>query len=219
MPKILRPIIIIVAVLIVIIVALIMVHEAIEARVFRELSGQHGVNITTGERHGNLFTGYNLINVEVRQTMGQGDTPPGAFRTARLSVHWKLRPFSINEISWDEGSYAFITDDGVDELIQVGAGNLLPDDTGWLNGDSFRIGPDDWDGSATLKIRRDGKEIDGSIVINHLPSRYIEIAGTAPDNFRLPSEVIVSIDIAGEPGNATISGSVSDPFTRRTFRF
>lgn len=219
MLKILRPIIIIIAVLLVIVIALFIAHEAIEARVFRELAGQHGISITIGSRNGNLLAGYDLIDVEVRQTTGQGDTPPGVFRTSRLSIHWKLRPFSISEISWDEGSYAFITGDDVDEIIPVGAGTLLPDDTGWLVGDAFDIGPDQWDGTMTLKIRRDGKEVDGAIIVNHLPSRYIDIAGTAPEDFRLPPEVVVAINLAGVPGNITASGSVSDPYTRRSFRF
>jgi len=217
--KLLRPISIIIGVFVLLVLIGLVIHEIIEARGFRELSRQPGVQISIGSRHGNLLSGYDLKDIEIRQTAGRGDTPPGIFRTALLSVHWELRPFSLTSISWDEGSFSFATEDGTEERITIGAGSLSPDDTGWLVGDRIKIGPDRWDGSALLKIRADGKELEGSMNIDHLPSRYIEIAGTAPEDFRLPAEVIVSIEFSGAPGNIRGSGSVSNSLTRQTYRF
>jgi hypothetical protein len=219
MGTILRLTVIIAAIVGAIAVTLVTIHEVVEARIFRDLASRYGLNLNAENRTGNLLYGYTFKPVELIQPSQQADKPSGDFKTPRLTVHWHLRPFQLTEISWDDGTYGFVSDNRVHDEIAVGHATLLPDDSGWLASEPFKIGPDEWDGSATLKIRRDGKEIEGQIVINHLPSRYIEIAGTAPEDFRLPAEVIVSINLSGAPGNVTVSGSVSDPLTRNTFRF
>ncbi len=218
--KSLNPILKILATLLVIVALLFLTHEIIEAKVFREFSNQPGTEVRIGSRSGNLFSGYILKNVEIKQTATQEDIPSSAFRTPRLTVHWELKPLQLTEISWDPGTFIVFPEDAPEEKIEVGEGSLLPDDTGWLvqEGD-ISIGPKSWDGSMTLKLRVDMQEIEGEIKIKKVPARIIRMMGEIPDGFTIPNEATVEIKLEGSPQSIRATGTVSDPFTRRTFRF
>ena len=214
----LRPIFIIIAVFIGIAILLLIGHEIIEARMFRMLSNQPGVRISIGAKHGSLFSGYELTDVEITQTAAHEDASPGRFATPRLTVHWQLRPFALTEITWEEGSIAFLEDNAPEEF-RIGGGSLVPDGEGWLRSDEIDIGPATWGGRATIGIRADGKLVRGEISIDRLPAEIVRAAGTVPEGFILPPSVIVELRFEGEPGRLRATGSVSNPLTRESYRF
>jgi len=210
----------IVIALVIIAILLFVAHAIIEARVFAMIARSPGMEITIGSRRGNLITGYDLTRVRIRQTRTAGDTPPSVFSTPRLTVHWGLSPFALTEISWDQALLTISPPDKPEEEIDVGGGSLLPDDTGWLvSPDDIAIGPQEWNGSMSLKLRVDVKEVDGKIDIERLPARLIRLMGTVPEDFYLPDRAIVEINLSGSPQNMRATGSVSNPLTRQTFRF
>ena len=81
------------------------------------------------------------------------------------------------------------------------------------------IGSETWDGSADVRIRADAREVDISVRIDRLPGRLIELMGTPPEGFIIPNQVILEMEITGSPQNLRVSGQVSDPLTRRSYRF
>jgi len=204
----------------ILIIVIFVGHEIIEARVFRELKNQPGVNIHIGSRSGNLLSGYTFRNFSVTQKISQDSDSPQTIYTPRMTVRWKFNPFELSEISWDAGTFSTESGDGDTEEIPVADGALLPDGLGWLTSeDEIKIGENDWDGSMALKVRVDLKELEGKIIIDRLPGRFIELMGNVPDGFPIPRHASVELDLAGSPERVNVTGRVSDPSTRQSFRF
>lgn len=211
---------ILLTVLVVIAILLAIVHEVIEARIFSRLQNQPGIELTVQSRSGNLFTGYDLLNLSVRQTQGPQDSPPSTFTTPRLTVHWKLNPFKLREISWDTGTLVFNQPDGDSEEIPIGSGTMAGNETVWLEPESpVTIGPESWRGTADIRLRADASEIDATIVIERLPGRMLDLMGAPAGDFGTPSQVKLEMELSGNPNNLNASGQVTDTLTRRSYRF
>jgi len=220
MLKSVHPAIKITASIVLLIVILIAGHEIIEAKIFHALTNQPGMQIHIGSKSGNLFSGYTLRDLSVTQKIARGDAPPETFSTSRVTVHWSLNPFQLTELSWDIGSYKITPSDSDPVEIPVGGANLKPDASGWLVPDGkIVVGESDWDGNMNLKIRVDIKELNGKITIRRLPGRLINIMGDPPEGFAVPSHANLDLDFSGNPSAIKVSGTVSDPLTRRSFRF
>ena len=211
---------ILLAVLVAIAILLAIAHEVIEARIFSRLQNQPGIELSVQSRSGNLFSGYNLHQVSVRQTEGGQDSPPATFSTGRISVHWKLNPFKLREISWDTGTLVFNQPDGDSEEIPIGSGTLAGNETVWLEPESpVTIGPETWHGTADIRLRADATELDATIVIDRLPGRMLELMGAPAGDFSTPSQVKLEMDLSGNPQKLNASGQVTDTYTRRSYRF
>ncbi|HDS30378.1 MAG TPA: hypothetical protein ENN67_04965 [Firmicutes bacterium] len=220
MTKLKFTIITVVVVLVFLAIAIPVIHLTIESRLFAEILNQPGIEVKIGSRHGNLLTGYTLMNFSVMQTETHADMPASGFKTARLTVHWKLRPFAVTEISWDEAVLTLKPHEGKSEEIEISGGRILPTDPGWLETVSpVSIGPESWNGNATMKIRADGQDISASVEIERLPGRFLMIAGSPPPGFDIPPEAHLQMDLKGAPSNLRASGRVTDLFTRKSFRF
>jgi hypothetical protein len=201
-------------------IALAVVYKVVESKLFDSLLNQPGIQVSIGSRHGNLFSGYTLNDVSFLQTETHGEMPATGFRTQRLAVHWKLRPFAITEISWDRATLTLVPGTGSNEEIPIGEGKVLPTDPGWLDSESpVTVGPDTWDGTANIRIRADVKDLKVSVEIQRLPGRIVRLVGAPPEGFDLPNEVFLTMEFEGSPPNLKASGRVSDPFTRRSYNF
>jgi len=195
-------------------------HELIEARIFRGLTHQPGLQITIGARRGNLLRGYDLFDLFIKQTAAAPSASRASFATSRVMVRWRLRPFQFTEMSWDPGEIALESPDGERVEIPLGGAALFLDESGWLaSGDEVSVGPESWGGSATLQIRADLGEVDGSVRIDRLSGRVLELGGIVLEDFIIPSRVILEMRLTGPPSNMRATGRVSDPATRRSFSF
>jgi len=215
----LKPVIIVFSILIILTILVLVAHEMIEARIFRSIANQPGVQLRIGRRHGNLLHGYTLNNIEINQS-ASGNTPSFTITTPEMSIHWKLQPFSLTELSWDEGVFKIQNADGTDEDIDFDACSLQPGNPGWLQPpEPIQIGPDSWNGTLNLKIRTYADEIDGEIVIANFPSRMISLFGDIPRGTMLPPQVRIEATISGPLNNPQTDASVMDPFTRQEYSF
>jgi len=217
--RVLKPILIVLAVLVGLAVLLVVAHEVIEARVFRRLADQPGLRITIGARVGNLFRGYDLRDVEITSTRKQGDAPPSVFRTPRLTVHWELRPFKVTRIAWDGGTLSLLPEGGGEEEIAIGEGSLVPDEAGKLVCEPIAIGPESWRGRLSLEIDPRARRLSGRIDIDRLPATIVRLMGTVPPEYEIPDVVTVAVNLSGVLPDIRASGAISNPLTRETYRF
>ena len=207
-------------IIIVLVVIFAAAYVLVEKKIFSMLSEQPGVKIEFSAKTGNLFTGYTISDLTLRQTQSRNDVPPTVFTTPRLTVHWKLKPTGLTEISWDEGNLAISLDNGGSEDIMIGEGALLPGEPGWLESKSdIDIGQVAWGGAMSLKIRRKIEEVKAEVNFHNFPSRLITLFGESPRGFILPEIVSVEMELDGPPNNLEAHGTVSDPLTRRSYRF
>jgi hypothetical protein len=207
-------------IIIVLVVIFAAAYVLVEKKIFSMLSEQPGVKIEFSAKTGNLFTGYTISDLTLKQTQSHNDVPPTVFTTPRLTVHWKLNPAGLTEISWDEGNLAISLDNGGSEDIMIGGGSLLPGEPGWLESESdIDIGQIAWGGALSVKIRQKVEEVKAVVNFNNFPSRLISLLGEQPRGFILPEMVIVEMELDGPPSNLEAHGTVSDPLTRRSYRF
>jgi hypothetical protein len=210
----------IVAILIVVaLIGLIVAHEIIEGRVFRELENQPGMQVSVGRRVGTLIYGYKLIDIMVRYTGAENEGLPATLEIPRLNVRWHLRPLELTGVDWGESELVLGPTSEEPEEIRIGAGALHQDEPGWLASDAIPLGPDGWRGSGTLVVRTDGKEMSATVRIERLPGRLVEVVGGGPEGFEVPEYVVLEMELRGGPTRLQASGSISDPVTRRSFRF
>ena len=207
-------------IIIVLAVILTTSYFLIEKKIFAMLSDQPGVTLEYSAKSGNLFSGYTLTDLTLRQTESRNDFPPTTFTTPRITVRWRLNPRGLTEISWDEGNLRLMLENGGSEDIRIGEGALLPGDAAWLeSGSDIMIGPDSWNGKMTVRIRQDVQEIRANVDFNRIPSRMISLFGESPMGFVMPDVAILEMDISGTAGRLEAHGTVSDPLTRRSYRF
>jgi hypothetical protein len=207
-------------IVIVLVIIFATAYVLVEKKIFSMLSSQPGVKIEFTAKSGNLFTGYTISGLTLRQTETRNEVPPTIFTTPRLAIHWKLNPAGLTEISWDEGNLAISLDNGGSEDIMIGVGSLLPGESGWLESQSdIDIGQIAWGGTMTVKIRQKLQEIKAQVNFRNLPSRLISLFGESPGGFILPATVIVDMQLDGPPSNIEAHGTVTDPPSRRSYRF
>lgn len=206
---------------IVIVLAAILItgYVIVEKKIFAMLTDQPGARIEFSGKSGSLFSGYTITDFYMEQTETRNDVPPTKFTTPRLTIHWKLNPIEVTEISWDGGNLTLMLGDDLED-IRIGEGSLLPGEYGWLESVSeIEIGPDSWDGTLDLKIRQKIDEIKAEVNFENLPSRLIAIFSDPPPGFILPRNVVLEMNMDGPPGNLEAHGTVSDPNSRRSYRF
>jgi hypothetical protein len=209
--------------LVLVLVAGFIAYRVAEARLFKTLASQPGMQITIGSRQGNLFSGYTLSNVSIHSD-ASGDSPATTFITPKLVIRWILRPPSLTYISWDTASYKVQASGKPEEEIPIGAGVLspstAPDRKGWLVSQSpISVGPDSWHGVADLNLTSDIKRVEGTLSVQNLPVRFLSLAATVPSDFSPLGNIILEMQFEGNPQGMRASGVVTDPFTRESFRF
>ena len=92
---------------------------------------------------------------------------------------------------------------------------------GWMVTDSpVTVGPDEWLGQASLRVRRDIGMLDGKINIERLPT---SVSGACRRIFRARSrrpEILCSyMTFNGNAQGIKANGAVTDPSTRQAYRF
>lgn len=212
---------IVAVVLLLLVLAGILAYRFVEHRIFSELeSGSYGLTLDYSSKSGNLFMGYKLAGVKLTSNAGGEGTVATSFSTPGLELHWKLRYFHFTDISWDEAVLTLDFPEGDTEEIQIAAGILENAGNGWLESENeIQIGPDSWNGTADIRLKADGTEVDCSVTIDNLPGQILHNAGTIPEGFNVPREVILEMTITGPVRNIQTSGSVANPYTRQKFNF
>ncbi len=220
MSKTSKPIIWIASIVIIIAIIFALGYKIVENKIFAYIANQPGIEFSYSSKSGNLFSGYQLNDLFIKKSRAGNDVPSTSFATPGLTMHWRLKPFKLTEITWEEGNVTIYNDINSVEEIRIGAGSLLPDLTGWLEtGNEIELGPMAWDGKIIPKIRQTGQEIKIEIFIERFPSRLISIIGSSPPDFNLPYQVVLEMNLEGTPQNLEAHGTVSDPLTRRSYRF
>ena len=204
-------------------VILIVAHAVIEARIFRMLTSQPDVTVKIGSHYGNLFKGYTLVDLSVHRNPTL-DRPGSGFTTPKLTVHWRLRPMMVTQVFWDDGKFQLEPQSGPSEEFPISGSALNlstdPNQLGWLVTEKpIVVGPTSWSGQADLKLRADGQQVQGKIHIERFPARYLSLATEIPKGFTPVGDVMLDIDLSGSPQNPLVTGSVSEPLTRKAFRF
>jgi hypothetical protein len=197
-----------------------MIYRAIENRIFDELaSGRMGGTIHAGWKRGGLFSGYDLHNVSIHNPPSRRDSAGSTFTSPKMTIHWKLNPFHLTEISWDEASVTLEYEGDKKEEFPVGPCMMAVSD-GWLATESpVRIGEPGWEGEANLKISLDGREMDSSVKIKKLPGRFMTLSGDAPPGAQVPNYIIVDMTVSGKQPNLETRGTLTNPDNGQSFRF
>lgn len=220
MSKIPKSIIWIVGIIIVITIIFAVGYKIIENKIFAYIADQPGIEFRYSSKSGNLFSGYRLTDLFIKQTRPGNDVPPASFATPGFKMHWQLKPFKLTEITWEVGNITIYNDGNSVEEIRIGAGLLLPGTTGWLEtGNEIELGPFAWDGKIIPRIRQTGQEIKAEIFIERFPSRLLSIIGSSPPDFSILGQVVLEMNLEGTPRSLEAHGTVSDPLTRRSYRF
>ncbi len=205
--------------LIAVIVVLIIGHEQIESHFFKKLANQQGMNMSFNSRSGSLFTGYELKGVSIKSSGTGNDNPPWNFSTPMLAIRWHLLPDELTAIEWDQGSIETSSGESADVII-IGEGHLLPDADGALTTESpVQIGDPDWDGSMSLAISADLKNVSGEMLIEHLPAKHLQVFCSVPSDFNVAGNVKIELELSGSPGRINASGTVSNPLSWQSYKF
>lgn len=207
-------------IVIIIVIIFTVGHKIVENKIFAYIADLPGMEFRYSSKSGNLFSGYQLTDLFIKQTRPGNDVPPASFATPGFKMHWRLNPFKLTEITWDEGNITIYNDGNNVEEIRIGAGSLLPGHNEWLeSGNNIELGPVAWYGKIIPKIRQTGREIKAEIFIERFPSRLLSIIGSSPPDFSILNQVVLEMNLEGTPRNLEAHGTVSDPLTRRSYRF